>query len=166
MYWNVRPTLRNFKTRFEREGDLKLKFLFRCVKRTVKTLCKPSFEWFCHFLDRASEAVMLIGLLGAEMWSFEVQKFGNFAHLSTFGFFFINFFGRSDTHGNLEKTIFQKNSFFEGCNGFMMPKMHSWGVWNIFEKNLIFFHFSITPWEFSVQFLKSFGRTWSQNGLI
>ena len=50
--------------------------------------------------------IVVIGLLAAEMWSFEVQKFGNFAHLSTFGFFFMNFFGRSDAYGNLENPFF------------------------------------------------------------
>ena len=122
------------------------------------------FFWGTNEFEVSLEKrIMLIGLLGAEMWSFEVQKFGNFAHLSTFGFFFINFFGRSDTHGNPEKPIFQKNSFFEGCNGFMMPKMHSWGVWNILK--IFWFLFFIFP-SLLENFLHSFWNLLAKNDPI
>ena len=87
------------------------------------------FFWGTNEFEVSLEKrIMLIGLLGAEMWSFEVQKFGNFAHLSTFGFFFMNFLGGQMPVGTRKNPFFEKNSFFEGCNGFMIPKMHSWGV--------------------------------------
>ena len=66
----------------------------------------------------------------------------------------------------LKNPHFEKISIFEGCDGSRMPKMHSGGVWNIFEKILNFSHLFTTPWPISRKLLKLLGPKGAQNGLI
>ena len=102
---------------------------------------------------------MLIGLLGAEMWSFEVQKFGNFAHLSTFGFFFMNFFGRSDAYGNPDKHFFEKIHFLKVVMALRCPKCIL-GKFRIFLK-IFYFLKSFPP--LLKHFLHGFENFLAQN---
>ena len=52
------------------------------------------------------------------------------------------------------------------CNGFKMPKIFSGRLWNIFEKNLIFFDFLTPPWAFSEKILKIDGQKLAKNGFL
>ena len=60
---------------------------------------------------------------------------------------------KSGVWKTLKNPKFEEILIFEGCSGSMMPKMHSGGVQNIFEKFLNFFHFFITPCAFSARIL-------------
>ena len=60
---------------------------------------------------------------------------------------------RSGVWKTLKNRNFEEIPIFEGCDGSRMPKMHSGGVWNIFEKFLNFFQIFITPWPFSALIL-------------
>ena len=64
---------------------------------------------------------------------------------------------KSGLWGTLKTPNFDEISIFEGCDGSRMPKMHSGGVSNIFEKFLNFFQFFTTPWPFSARILRFLG---------
>ena len=72
---------------------------------------------------------------------------------------------KSGVWETLKNANFEKMWHFEGRRGSRMPKIHFWGVLNMFEKFLNFFHFFTTPWPFSARILKFLRPKRAQNGL-